>query len=103
MGGIAPNRPVNFEFLSNVLRPDWPSRRGVENAKIAHRSQGVHTPLVNQRSGSRPTWVGNSVGAIVFILPDEPAVFGVQTQNPLSPWNAFASGSNGLAGRIPSP
>src|SRR5438046_444125 len=102
MRGVTPDGGFNLVILTEIFSPKTFAGFGVQATQVTHGAEGIDAPLMNQRRGSRPAGVGDLVGAIIFILPDQPAVTGIETQNSLFAEDALACRPQWLPGFIAS-
>src|SRR5438874_13094436 len=101
MSGVAPNRGIDFVLLAEILGPARHGGFCIQASQVAHGAERVNTSLVNERGRSRTTRIGDFVRTIIFVLPNHPAVVGIQTQDSLVAGNALAGRPQRLAGFVP--
>ena len=46
-------------------------------------AEGVNDAIDDRRRAARSTGIRDRIGAVVFVLPEEPAIGGIKTENPL--------------------
>src|SRR5262249_53685350 len=80
----APDLRLGLVVPGEVLRPDDLAGVGFQTEQVAHAAERIHLALVDDGRGARPFGVGDLVGAVVLVLPEELAVGGAEAQDALA-------------------